>query len=53
MTPAKLRLTQAATGKPETNIAELCAELGIIHKTLYQHVTPECGIRPGGEKLLA
>ena len=34
MTPAKLRLAQAAMGKPETKVAELCAELGITRQTL-------------------
>ena len=46
MTPAKLRLAQAAMGKPETKVAELCAELGITLQTLYRHVTPRGEIRP-------
>jgi len=53
MTPAKLRLAQAAMGKPETKVAELCTELGITRQTLYRHVTPKGEIRPDGEKLLA
>lgn len=53
MTPAKLRLGQAAMDKPETKVAELCAELGITRQTLYRRVTPEGEIRPDGEKLLA
>lgn len=52
MTPAKLRLAQAAMGKPETVVADLCAELGIARQTLYRHVTPDGQIRPDGEKLL-
>ncbi len=52
MTPAKLRLAQAAMGKPETKVAELCAELGITRQTLYRHVTPKGEIRCDGEKLL-
>ena len=52
MTPAKLRLAQAAMGKPETKVAELCAELGVTRQTLYRHVTPKGEIRPDGEKLL-
>lgn len=52
MTPAKLRLAQAAMGKPETKVAELCGELGITRQTLYRHVTPKGEIRPDGEKLL-
>jgi DNA invertase Pin-like site-specific DNA recombinase len=52
MTAAKLRLAQAAMGKPETKVAELCAELGVTRQTLYRHVTPKGEIRPDGEKLL-
>lgn len=53
MTAAKLRLAQAAMGKPETRIADLCAELGVTRQTLYRHVAPEGDLRPDGDKLLA
>lgn len=53
MTAAKLRLAQAAMGKPETKVGELCAELGITRQTLYRFVGPEGEIRPDGERLLA
>ena len=53
MTAAKLRLAQAAMGKPKTSIAELCAELGVTRQTLYRHVTPTGELRPDGEKVLA
>jgi DNA invertase Pin-like site-specific DNA recombinase len=52
MTPAKLRLAQAAMGRRETGVSELCAELGITRQTLYRHVDPEGRLRPDGEKLL-
>ena len=52
MTPAKLRLAQAAMGGREAGVAELCAELGITRQTLYRHVDPEGRLRPDGEKLL-
>jgi hypothetical protein len=39
MTPAKVRLAIAAMGKPETDVAALCAELGISRQTLYRHVS--------------
>ena len=32
MTPAKVRLAQAAMGRPETIVSELCDELGITPK---------------------
>jgi DNA invertase Pin-like site-specific DNA recombinase len=45
MTPAKLRLAQAAMGKPETNVGTLCEELGIARSTLYRHVSPSGELR--------
>jgi DNA invertase Pin-like site-specific DNA recombinase len=48
MTPAKLRLAQAAMGKPETNVGALCEELGITRSTLYRHVSPAGELRGPG-----
>ncbi len=53
MTPAKLRLAQAAMGKPETCVIDLCVELGITRQTLYRFVGPRGELRRDGEKLLA
>jgi len=52
MTPAKLRLAQAAMGRRETGVGGLCAELGVTRQTLYRHVDPQGRLRPDGEKLL-
>nr|BES52890.1 recombinase family protein [Brucella intermedia] len=52
MTPAKLRLAQAAMGKPETKVADLCTELGISRQTLYRFVDPKGDLRADGTKLL-
>ena len=52
ITAAKLRLAQAAMGKPETKIAPLCRELGISRQTLYRHVAPDGVLREHGAKLL-
>lgn len=52
MTPAKLRLALAAMGKPETKVANLCAELGITRQTLYRFVDPKGDLRADGVKLL-
>ncbi|WP_341358472.1 recombinase family protein [Georgenia sp. M64] len=52
MTPAKIRLAMASMGKPDTNVAALCKELGITRQTLYRHVSPEGELRPDGAKLL-
>ncbi|WP_132449539.1 MULTISPECIES: recombinase family protein [unclassified Rhizobium] len=52
MTPAKVRLAQAMMGKPETKVADLCAELGITRQTLYRFVSPKGELRGDGERLL-
>src|SRR3954453_18520224 len=52
MTAAKVRLAQTAMGQPETNVGELCKELGIVRQTLYRHVDPKGRLRPDGKKLL-
>jgi DNA invertase Pin-like site-specific DNA recombinase len=55
MTTAKLRLAQAAMGQPETRVAALCAELGVMRQTLYRHdrhVGSKGELHPNGEKLL-
>jgi DNA invertase Pin-like site-specific DNA recombinase len=52
MTPAKVRLAMAAMGKPETKVAQLCAELGITRQTLYRHVAPDGSPRSDGLRLL-
>ena len=53
MTPAKLRLAQAAMGQPGTKVGELCVELGITRQTLHRHVDPKGQLRPDGLSLLA
>src|SRR5205085_11774905 len=52
MTPAKLRLAQAAMGRPDTNVGQLCEELGISRMTLYRFVAPDGQLREAGHKLL-
>ena len=52
MTPAKLRLAQAAMAARDTEVAALCKELGITRQTLYRHVGPKGELRPDGQKLL-
>lgn len=52
MTAAKLRLAQAAMGKPETEVGELCQELGVTRQTLYRHVGPDGTLREDGRKVL-
>src|SRR5919206_528319 len=52
MTPAKLRLAQAAVGRPDTNVTQLCEELGVSRMTLYRFVAPDGRLREAGQKLL-
>ena len=52
MTPAKVRLAMAAMGQKETNVGDLCKELGITRQTLYRHVSPSGQLRPDGEKVI-
>ena len=52
MTPAKLRLAQAAMVDRDTKVGDLCKELGVTRQTLYRFVGPEGELRPDGAKLL-
>jgi hypothetical protein len=50
MTPAKLRLAMASMGKHDTNVSDLCTELGITRPTLYPARLTHRDLRPDGEK---
>lgn len=52
MTPAKLRLACAAMADQETNVGDLCREIGVTRQTLYRHVGPTGELREDGRKLL-
>jgi DNA invertase Pin-like site-specific DNA recombinase len=52
MTPAKLRLAQAAMAKRDTKVSDLCTELGVTRQTLYRFVGPKGELRPDATKLL-
>jgi DNA invertase Pin-like site-specific DNA recombinase len=52
MTAAKIRLAQAAMGKPETVVADLCEELKVSRQTLYRHVSPSGDLREDGKKIM-
>jgi DNA invertase Pin-like site-specific DNA recombinase len=51
MTPAKLRLAQAAMAERDTKVGDLCKELGVTRQTLYRFVGPG-ELRLDGAKLL-
>jgi len=52
MTPAKLRLAQAAMAKRDTKVSDLCTELGVTRQTLYRFVGPNGELRADATKLL-
>lgn len=52
MTPAKVRLAAASMGQPDTNVGDLCKELGVTRQTLYRHVSPAGELRDDGKKIL-
>ena len=52
MTPAKLRMAQAAMAKRDTRVSDLCKELGVTRQTLYRFVGPKGQLRADGTKLL-
>jgi DNA invertase Pin-like site-specific DNA recombinase len=50
MTLAKIRLAQAAMGKPETVVSQLCEELGVSRQTLYRYVSAGGELRDDARK---
>ncbi|UUZ44265.1 recombinase family protein [Janibacter limosus] len=52
MTPAKVRPAAASMGQPDTNVGDLCQELGVTRQTLYRHVSPAGELREDGKKIL-
>ncbi len=53
LTKAKVRLAQAAMGKKDTSIRELCKELGVTRATLYRYFGPDGQLRNHGKQVLA
>ena len=47
-----MRLAQAAMGKKETKVSDLCAELGVTRTTLYRYVGPKGELREHGKRIL-
>jgi len=52
MTPAKLRLAQAAMAKRDTKVGDLCKELGVTRQTLYRFVGPKGELRADATRML-
>lgn len=53
LTKAQVRLAQAAMGKKETIVSELCEELGVTRATLYRYIGPEGQLRDYGKRVLS
>ncbi len=52
LSKSKVRRAQAAIGKPETVVADLCDELGVTRSTLYRYVGPDGELRDQGRAVL-
>ncbi len=52
MTKAQVRLAQAAMGKKETRVGDLCKELGVSRPTLYRYVGPSGELRENALRVL-
>lgn len=52
LTKAQVRLAQAAMGKKETRVNELCRELGVTRPTLYRYIGPRGALRDYGNQVL-
>jgi len=52
LTKAQVHLAQAAMGKREMQVTELCEELGVTRVTLYRYVAPDGELRDHGRQVL-
>jgi DNA invertase Pin-like site-specific DNA recombinase len=52
LSKAQVRLAQAAMSSRDTQVNELCKELGVTRATLYRYVSPEGGLREYGKQVL-
>ncbi len=52
LTKAQVRMAEAAMGKKETTVSDLCKELSVSRQTLYRYVDPEGNLRDAGKTVL-
>lgn len=52
LTKNQVRFLQATMQNKETNVGDLCQELGVSRQTLYRYVSPEGGLRNYGKQVL-
>lgn len=52
LTKNQVRFLQATMQNKETNVSDLCQELGVSRQTLYRYVSPEGKLRNYGKQVL-
>ena len=52
LTKSQIRLAQAAMGKKETVVSDLCKELSTTRSTLYRYISPNGELRPASIEVL-
>lgn len=52
LTKGQVRLAQASMKNKNTNVSELCRELGVSRQTLYRYVGPDGELREYGKQVL-
>ncbi len=52
LTKSQVRLAQASMKNKNTNVSELCRELGVSRQTLYRYVGPDGELREYGKQVL-
>jgi DNA invertase Pin-like site-specific DNA recombinase len=52
LTKGQVRLAQASMKNKDTNVSELCRELGVSRQTLYRYVSPNGKLREYGNQVL-
>jgi len=52
LTKSQVRLAQASMKHRDTNVSELCRELGVSRQTLYRYVAPSGELRNYGKQVL-
>lgn len=52
LTKSQVRLAQASMQHRDTNVSELCRELGVSRQTLYRYVSPEGELRGYGKQVI-
>ncbi|CAM3034046.1 recombinase family protein [Shewanella loihica] len=52
LTKSQVRLAQASMQHRDTNVSELCRELGVSRQTLYRYVSPKGELRDYGKQVI-